>query len=87
MDRGAWWATVHGFTESWTRLSDSHCTGLCYVGYVFGRTTCAELMHGADWRRNSIFVHNSMNLSESPVSAVLSWVSAALMGYLQRCWL
>ena len=22
MDGGAWWATVHGVTESWTRLSD-----------------------------------------------------------------
>ena len=22
MDRGAWWATVHGITKSWTRLSD-----------------------------------------------------------------
>ena len=22
MDRGAWWATVHGSTKSWTRLSD-----------------------------------------------------------------
>ena len=22
MDRGAWWATVHGFTKSQTRLSD-----------------------------------------------------------------
>ena len=21
IDRGAWWATVHGVTESWTRLS------------------------------------------------------------------
>ena len=21
MDRGAWWATVHGVTESWTQLS------------------------------------------------------------------
>ena len=20
MDRGAWWATVHGVTQSWTRL-------------------------------------------------------------------
>ena len=25
MDRGAWWATVHGVTQSQTRLSD--CTG------------------------------------------------------------
>ena len=22
MDRGAWWATVHGVTKSWRRLSD-----------------------------------------------------------------
>ena len=22
MDRGAWWATVHGVTRSWTELSD-----------------------------------------------------------------
>ena len=22
MDRGAWWAAVHGVTTSWTRLSD-----------------------------------------------------------------
>ena len=22
MDRRAWWATVHGFTKSWARLSD-----------------------------------------------------------------
>ena len=24
MDRGGWWATVHGVTKSWTRLSDKH---------------------------------------------------------------
>ena len=23
-DRGAWWATVHGVAQSWTRLSDEH---------------------------------------------------------------
>ena len=22
MDRGAWWATVHGVAKSWARLSD-----------------------------------------------------------------
>ena len=22
MDRGAWWATIHGAAKSWTRLSD-----------------------------------------------------------------
>ena len=24
MNRGAWWATVHGVAKSWTRLSESH---------------------------------------------------------------
>ena len=24
IDRGAWWAIVHGVTESWTQLSDEH---------------------------------------------------------------
>ena len=24
MDRGAWWATVHGVAKSWAQLSDSH---------------------------------------------------------------
>ena len=38
MDRGAWWATVHGVAKSWTRLSDSTFTftiggghHICYV--------------------------------------------------------
>ena len=22
MDRGVWWATVHGFAKNWTRMSD-----------------------------------------------------------------
>ena len=22
MDRGVWWATIHGVTKSWTKLSD-----------------------------------------------------------------
>ena len=25
-DRGAWWATVHGVTKSWTQLSDLACS-------------------------------------------------------------
>ena len=24
MDRGTWWATIHGVTNSWTQLSDFH---------------------------------------------------------------
>ena len=26
MDRGAWWATVHGLTKSWALLSDEATT-------------------------------------------------------------
>ena len=26
MDRGAWWATVHGVTKSWTRLKQLNMT-------------------------------------------------------------
>ena len=29
MDRGAWWATVHGVTQSWTRLNAQHTTLFC----------------------------------------------------------
>ena len=28
MDRGAWWATIHGVIKSWTRLSD-FCVCVC----------------------------------------------------------
>ena len=30
MDRGAWWATVHGVAESWTPLCDYHFTSVPY---------------------------------------------------------
>ena len=33
MDRGAWWATVHGVAKSWARLSD--LTLLYYTEEVF----------------------------------------------------
>ena len=31
MDRGAWWATVHGVAKSWTRLSDFTFTFHCHA--------------------------------------------------------
>ena len=40
MDRGAWWATVHGITKSWTWLSNFHFTFLyCQSLYPFGLKT------------------------------------------------
>ena len=32
MERGAWWATVHGVAKSWTRLSDFTFTFSCFAG-------------------------------------------------------
>ena len=32
MDRGAWWATVHGVTKSWTRLSNFTFTQTSLTG-------------------------------------------------------
>ena len=29
MDRGAWWATVHGVAKSWTQLSNCHTHSWC----------------------------------------------------------
>ena len=34
MDRGAWRATVHGVTKSWTRLSDFNSTTLVWASLV-----------------------------------------------------
>ena len=31
MDRGAWWATVYGFTKSWTQLSDQHTNEILFI--------------------------------------------------------
>ena len=33
MDRGAWWATVHGVTNSCTQLSDRTCTNCLIRNY------------------------------------------------------
>ena len=29
MERGAWWAAVHGVTKSWTRLNEQTATNVC----------------------------------------------------------
>ena len=38
MDRGAWQATVHGVTKSWTQLSIAQCEfykfGIKYVNFI-----------------------------------------------------
>ena len=35
MDRGTWWAIVHGVAKSQTRLSDLACTHMCEYSQYF----------------------------------------------------
>ena len=35
MDRGAWWATVHGVTKSWIRLSNTHTHTHLFISGVY----------------------------------------------------
>ena len=37
MDRGAWWATVHGVAKNWTLLSDKaqHSSSLCFFTFLW----------------------------------------------------
>ena len=36
MDRGAWWATVHGFTKSQTQLNDFQFSATLRLGFPCG---------------------------------------------------
>ena len=47
MDRGAWWATVHGVTKSWTRLSYLTCL---FRNLYAGQEATVKTGHGTtDW--------------------------------------
>ena len=52
MDRGAWWATVHGVTKSQTRLSDCHLrdggggAAVGYPGTFWGVASTLHLLLG-----------------------------------------
>ena len=41
MDRGAWWATIHGVAKSRTRLSD-FCVCVCVCVCLFGASLVAQ---------------------------------------------
>ena len=38
MDRGAWWATVHGVAKSWTQLSVQACKYYYYCQFTDEKT-------------------------------------------------
>ena len=48
MNRGTWWAVVHGVTKSQTRLSDFHSLILYtyFFAEIFGSISCCYCMRG-----------------------------------------
>ena len=52
MDRGAWWATVHGVAKSWTQLSDFifTFTFTCLLSNLYAGQEAVRTGHGrTDW--------------------------------------
>ena len=50
-DRGAWWATVHGFAESWTRLIIARHSLLHMIEIIYRKTTVHNISN--DKKKNS----------------------------------
>ena len=48
MDRGAWWATIHGVTKSQTHLRDSGQHSTCLVGFPGGSVVKNPLGNAGD---------------------------------------
>ena len=48
MDRGAWWATIHGVTKSQTHLRDSGQHSTCIVGFPGGSVVKNPLGNAGD---------------------------------------
>ena len=49
MDRGAWWATVHGVAKSWTRLTEHTYTPT-------HTRSCASLYSSSKWFHDALYV-------------------------------
>ena len=41
MDRGAWWATVHGVIKSWTVFTHKDCT--CNILHSTTKSQCSQI--------------------------------------------
>ena len=64
MDRGAWWATVHGVAESQTQLSQIHTHTSIYFPYFIegGRTTSTLLYKICKHRHDFFFFLGCYNM-------------------------
>ena len=44
MDRGAWWAIIHGATESWMQLSTAHSTARLKIYLIHSSIITNEII-------------------------------------------
>ena len=65
MDRGAWWATVHGVTKSWTGLSDQDHTHI----WILCAQSCPTLCDPMDCSLPGPSVHGILQ------ARILEWVA------------
>ena len=65
MDRGAWWATIHGVTKSRTRLSDFTFTFilLAYFQSSIHAAACIRISFLLRLNNISLYVYTTLNLS------------------------
>ena len=60
MDRGSWWATVHGVAKSWTRLSDQH--------FHFLLSSCSGSQHWRERREKYLCLISPEDKATGPSS-------------------
>ena len=57
MDRGAWWATVHGVSESWTWLSNYHTHSIKSIGlnwWLSGEESACQCRSSVQFSRSVV---------------------------------
>ena len=63
MDRGAWWAAVHGVAKSWTRLSD-----FTFTHWIRKWQPTPVFLPGGSQRRGSLVGYHLWGRTESDMT-------------------
>ena len=80
VDRGAWWATVHGFTKSWTRLSDWQLLHTCCTEDLRTYSSCTPKRR-AFWLMSSCFPPYAQSLTFYVLSLII--LDSLISGFMQ----
>ena len=75
MDRGAWGATVHGVSKSWTWLSDEHCYSWPFEARIISCVVWKQLiLREATWLLE-VGLNSGLRDFQARLSSFLSWAS------------